>query len=309
MKTLASNRKSWSDTYTLKRHDGSVAVVDSRASIVRNEKGKAVRLIGATQDVSRVHELENKLLEQIIIHKEKLEQEIKLRELQIAEATKNARDTERSDIGKELHDNINQLLGASKLYVDMAKRGGGDTEMYLNRSSEYTLTAIDEIRKLTHRLRTDIIKSLGLSQAIHNIMRDTMEVNPIKISCTLNFTEHSVNNEFKVNVFRIVQEQMNNILKHSKATKAGISFMQNKKSIVLSISDNGVGFDTTKKGNGIGIDNIKSRAASYNATADFISEPGKGCILSITFPLPGAMSASEPSRGGTRRPINAIHVC
>ncbi|MEO9031901.1 MAG: PAS domain S-box protein [Ginsengibacter sp.] len=283
--TLASNMKTWKDTCRCKRQDGSIAFVTSRASIVRNEKGKAVRLIGATQDISMIHELENKLANQIIMAKKRLEQEIKLKEFQIAEAVKYARDMERSAIGIELHDNINQLLGAAKLYLEMAKKGGEDTEMYLNRTSEYTLTAIDEIRKLTHTLRKDIIKSLGLSQAIHNIIRDTMEINPVKISFKLNFTEHSMNNEFKLNIFRIVQEQINNILKHSKATEAGISLVQNKKFIILSISDNGVGFITTKKGNGIGIDNIVTRAASYNATANFISEPGKGCVLSITFPL------------------------
>lgn len=89
------------------------------------------------QDLSR-----QKVLE------EKLELEIKLKELQIAEAAEDAKETERSDIGKELHDNINQLLGASKMYVEMAKRGGENSQMYLTRSAEYTLTAIEEIRKL-----------------------------------------------------------------------------------------------------------------------------------------------------------------
>ena len=157
--------------------------------------------------------------------------------------------------------------------------------MYLSRSSEYTLTAIEEIRKLTKGLTTDTIKNLGLCEAIDNVTRDTMEVNPVKISCALkSFKEHSVNDKFKLNVFRIVQEQLNNILKHAKATEVTISLSQNKKSIILSISDNGVGFDTGKKRKGIGIANIKSRAASYNGTADFVSQPGQGCVLTVTFP-------------------------
>ena len=70
-------------------------------------------MIGSMQDISK-----QKVLE------ERLEQEIKLKEKQIAEATEEAKETERSDIGKELHDNVNQLLGASRLYLDMAKQGG-----------------------------------------------------------------------------------------------------------------------------------------------------------------------------------------
>ena len=54
---------------------------------------------------------------------------------------------------------------------------------------------------------------------------------------------------------------------------------------MLSISDNGVGFDTGKKRTGIGVDNIKARATSYNGTADFVSQSGQGCVLSVTFPI------------------------
>ena len=112
-----------------------------------------------------------------------------------------------------------------------------------------------------------------------------MEVNPVKISCALgSFIEHSVNDKFKLNVFRILQEQLNNILKHAKATEVTISLKQNEKSIIMTIADNGLGFDTTKKRKGIGITNIRSRAASYKGTADFVSKPGQGCVLNVTFP-------------------------
>jgi len=172
----------------------------------------------------------------------------------------------------------------------MAKRGGKDSEFYLSRSSEYTMTAIEEIRKLTKELTTDTIKSLGLCEAIESVVQDTMEVNPVKISCALkSFIEQSVTDKFKLNVFRIVQEQLNNILKHAKATAVTISLSQNKKTIILTISDNGVGFDTGKKRKGIGVDNIKSRVASYNGTADFVSGPGQGCVLNETFPVTDAI--------------------
>jgi signal transduction histidine kinase len=168
----------------------------------------------------------------------------------------------------------------------MAKRGGEQSEMYLSRSSEYTLQAIEEIRKLTKGLTTDIIKNLGLCDAINNVTRDTMEVNPVKISYELeSFIEHSVNDKFKLNIFRIVQEQLNNILKHAKATEVSISLLQNTRSIILSISDNGIGFDTGQKRQGIGVTNINSRAASYNGTAYFTSQPGQGCVLTATFPV------------------------
>lgn len=112
-----------------------------------------------------------------------------------------------------------------------------------------------------------------------------MVVYPMKIVCKIDdFIEESNNDKFKLNIFRIVQEQLNNIIKHAKATEVNISLTQNKKSIVFSISDNGVGFDTIKR-NGIGLDNIKSRALNFNGKADFVSQIGGGCVLLITFPL------------------------
>jgi len=270
---LKSKTINWKKGYRFLRRDGSVAdVLDSRI-ILRNSDGKAYRVIGSLHDISK-----QKVLE------ERLEQEIKLKEKDIAKAARDAKDTERLDIGKELHDNVNQLLGASRLYIGIAKHGGIDSEMYLSRASEYILTAIEEIRKLSKGLTTNNIKDLGLCAIIENIRHDIMEVNAVKIEFKAkDFIENSVNDKFKLNIYRIVQEQLNNILKHAKATKVVIKLLQNKKSVKLIISDNGIGFDTGKAGNGIGVTNIKSRAASFNGNADFISQPGNGCVLTVTF--------------------------
>ncbi|MEI9944561.1 MAG: PAS domain-containing protein [Chitinophagaceae bacterium] len=274
--TLASKASHWEHAYRFIKSDGSIANVFGRASIIRDENGKACRMIGSIHDLSKQEELEGRL-----------EMEIKLKETQIAEAAEEAKDTERSDIGKELHDNVNQLLGASRMYLEMAKRGGEKSDMYLSRSSEYTLTAIEEIRKLTKGLTTDIIENLGLCEAISNTVRDMMEVNPVKISCAMeSFIEGSVNHKFKLNVFRIVQEHLNNIMKHAQSTKVTLDLSQNKEKITLTISDNGIGFDTLKKRAGIGIDNIKSRASTYDGKANFASMPGHGCILTVKFSIP-----------------------
>jgi signal transduction histidine kinase len=216
----------------------------------------------------------------------RLEEEIKSKDIQIADATADAKDTARSDIGKELHDNVNQLLGASNLYIDLAKKGGKDSELFLGRSSEYTLTAIEEIRKLTKRLTTDIIMNLGLCEAIENISRDTMEVYPVQITCrSKSFKEKTVNEKLQLVLYRILQEQLNNILKHAKASRVVITLSQTRQLITLSLSDNGVGFDTQKKSNGIGIENIKSRAMVFNGSVEVVSQPGKGCTLTSKFPI------------------------
>jgi PAS domain S-box-containing protein len=161
-------------------------------------------------------------------------------------------------------------------------------EAYLIHSSEYMFTAIEEIRKLTKGLMTDTIKDFGLCAAIEDIARDTMETSGLKIHCKLEPSlETAMSDKFKMNAFRIVQEQLNNILKHASASDIHITMAGKKAEFALSIADNGIGFDITKKLNrtGIGISNIISRAEAYRGTARFVTKPGKGCKLVITFPV------------------------
>lgn len=219
------------------------------------------------------------------------DRQLKLNKKQLQDATEDARETERSDIGKELHDNVNQLLGASRMYLEMGKKGGENSEEYFQRSSEYTLTAIEEIRKLTRGLITDIIKNLGLCQGIENICNDVREITGMKVSCDLEkFSENNVSDKFKLNVFRMVQEQLNNIMKHAAATSVKITLAQDNGTVLLTVTDNGTGFDPAKISNGIGLENIKSRAAIYNGLVRFVSQPGQGCALHVSFPLSQPLS-------------------
>jgi signal transduction histidine kinase len=223
-------------------------------------------------DVSRQQVLEDQL-----------ERVLKLKEKQITDAMQEAKETTRSELGKELHDNVNQLLGVSRLYLSMAKKGGSDGAMYLSRSSEYTMTAIEAIRKLSKDLTSDSIGVLGLGDAIGKIARDTMETSGLKITYTVTPLVEAANEKFKINIFRIIQEQLNNILKHAAATKVSIIISQTKTEISLRINDNGKGFNTFSKHHGIGVDNIKSRATTHHGVAQFVSRPGHGCKLTVAF--------------------------
>jgi signal transduction histidine kinase len=227
---------------------------------------------------------------QLKLFEKERKSETKLKAIQIANAISEAKQLERSDLGKELHDNVNQLLAASRIYMDLAIRNPENRNDNISRSSEYTLTAIEEIRKLAKGLVNVAIKNVGLCAAIKKMTHDLMQVCPIKIICKMDDALLTrMSEKFELDIFRIVQEQLNNIIKHSKASRVTIDLSQNEDNIVLSIADNGIGFDVTKNTDGIGIINIKSRAAFYKGTADFISNPGKGCILTATFSIEYSM--------------------
>jgi PAS domain S-box-containing protein len=275
-KIYDSEKMTWEDSFQFICPDGTMRHIIIRSNILRDNTGTAIRMIGVIHDISKMQRLE-----------ETLDREIRINKSQITEAIVEAKEMERSDIGKELHDNVNQLLGASMLYLDMARKDIKNGEIYLIHSSEYTFTAIEEIRKLTKGLMTDTIKDFGLCAAIEHIVRDTMETYPVKIHCALQPSlEESMSDKFKMNAFRIVQEQLTNILKHARASDIHITMSETNGIFTLSIADNGIGFDNRKKsGNvGIGISNITSRAEFYRGKAKFITEPGNGCKLVITFP-------------------------
>lgn len=207
-----------------------------------------------------------------------------IRQKEITEAIISAQENERSQIGRELHDNVNQLLGATRLYIEMAGKDADNRDSYLQSSSAYTLNAINEIRKLSKTLITPLINEIGLVESVKDIIREIMQVHPLKIVFnTLNFDEKNLNEKFKLNLFRIVQEQINNTLKHANAKIMQIDFKQFSDNISISIGDDGIGFDPSISRKGIGINNVISRAELYKGKVVIDSEPGKGCTLIITF--------------------------
>lgn len=269
-----SQNGNWEDHYRFTCADGSMGEVTSRANVIRDSEGNPIRVIGVIHDQSKLKKLEE-------IH----EEEIRMKELETIGAIVEAKEMERSDIGKELHDNINQLLGASMLYLNMARNDLKNGEIYLIHSSEYTLTAIEEIRKLTKGLATVTVTDFGLCVAIERLCQDVMEASPIKIQLMLDHElENTMSEKFKLNTFRILQEQLNNIIKHAKASAVQITLSKTVSGLLLSIADDGIGFDSTQKAKGLGIGNIISRTELYKGNANFISEPGKGCILTVSFP-------------------------
>lgn len=206
------------------------------------------------------------------------------RQKEITEAIISAQESERSDIGRELHDNVNQLLGATRLYIDMARKDPDNRDSFLKSSSTYTLNAIDEIRKLSKSLITPLLKDIGLVEAVKDIIDDIMQVHPVIIKfVTVKISEENLNEKFKLNILRIIQEQINNVLKHANARNIQIDLIQLPEKLTMTISDDGIGYDPLVKNKGIGITNVISRAELYKGEVQIESAPGEGCTLSVTF--------------------------
>jgi PAS domain S-box-containing protein len=232
-------------------------------------------VIALCNNVTEKVRLENSLLE-----------ERQIRQQQITDAVITGQEKERLELGQELHDNINQILATTKLYLECAIKQNDFSARLVNEAKILTEKSMIEIRKLSNTLLPPSLEEIGLVEALKDLIESIVSVNPLNITNDWdNFDETAVSKKLKLTIFRIVQEQLNNIIKHASAQHVKISIIKNDDAICLRIKDDGVGFDVTKKRNGVGLKNIISRSEVNNGKVSIQSKPSEGCILTILFPL------------------------
>lgn len=256
-----------------KKKNGDIILVEIIAHDVMYDERQA-RLILAN-DITERRRAETELARQRIMQ-QKL----------ITETSVQAQEREREEIGKELHDNINQILTATKLYLEFAQVA--EEELIpdlLDKSYKNIQQAIEEIRRLSHRLVAPSLGDISLVQALSQLLSNMRLVSPIKLNLdTEDYQEQLADTNVRLMFYRIVQEQLNNILKHAGAKMVAIRLHTSASHITLTITDDGAGFDTSTTAAGIGLRNITNRAAVYNGTTRIVSEPGKGCMLEVAIP-------------------------
>lgn len=222
----------------------------------------------------------NDITERILLEKE-LKEEQELKHRQITAAVLAAQEKERTAIGEELHDNINQIITSARLYVDMAMRRT-DNETLLKKAMQYTLMAIEENRKLSKTLILPQLKGEGLFNSLIELKNELKQTSSLRINFYIDdLDENLFNDQAKVSLYRIVQEQLNNILKHAEARSILVKLYRENSKIILSIKDNGKGFIVSERSNGVGLTNIGSRAEILNGVVEIDSAPGKGCTLKV----------------------------
>lgn len=267
--------ESWQDEYRFIAKDGSIKNVYDRGFILLDSEGKPYRMIGAMMDITERKKLQDELSAQILA-----------RQRQVTEATIMAQEKERAEIGRELHDNINQILTTTKMYLDMAIAEEDIREELMLKSHQNISSAIEEIRILSKSLVPPSLGDIGIKEAISEMINNLNISQKIDIRLrTSGMPKSVIAGNTQLMIFRIVQEQMSNIIKHSKATEAEIKLAVTRNELVVTISDNGVGFDPKKRMKGIGLMNITSRAEVHNGKVEVISSPGNGCTLRISIPL------------------------
>lgn len=199
---------------------------------------------------------------------------------------------ERQRIASDLHDKLGAILGMVKLHfsavedrIDVLRN---DNKKQYDKANELLDQASSEVRNISHNLLSGVLVKFGLVPALQDL-KDTVEATG-KLKVQLVAGEQMdgrLNGDQELQIYRIVQELISNILKHAKATEAVVQLNRTNGEVNLIVEDNGMGFDVeaARQKQGIGLKNLEARAAKLNAKLHFDSGRGAGTTVSVDIPL------------------------
>jgi two-component system sensor histidine kinase UhpB len=228
---------------------------------------------------------------------EELARQADIRQKLITQTSIQVQEREREELGKELHDNINQILATTKLYLDMAIKQMTDEETaeIVLRGYQNLNLAMEEIRLLSQSLVAPTLGGIPLNEALSWLIVNLPLPSSLRLSLdTEGYLGDITDDSLKLTCYRIVQVQLNNIIKHARASKATIR-LRKTDHLELTIQDDGIGFHPDKKIPGIGLRNIRNRVCYYNGQVKISSAPGEGCTLTVSIPLPSLEQRNEES--------------
>jgi signal transduction histidine kinase len=224
----------------------------------------------------------NEIKKDILHIKQSIQNEIMRAQLEMQEQTL-------MNISQEIHDNIGQTLSLIKLNLNLTidKTNGTIHERLLD-SKELLSKAIQDLRDLTKTMNTNYISEISLTSAIEHQLRMIEKTGLYKIQFLVNGKTERYKLQNELLIFRIVQELLNNILKHAKATTITVSIQYSKDLLSITVLDNGIGFDVDKtigeSPNGLGLRNIIYRAKLIGGIIDIRSNPSSGTSTTLNVP-------------------------
>lgn len=215
--------------------------------------------------------------------KQKLQAEILIEKEKGIVGIINAQEEERKRIAKELHDGIVQELTSLKFNL---KNELSDSE---NKSSEKIFKQLEnsttELRNISHQMMPTALTELGIVEALEDMLHKSLDA----LDINFNFESFGISNRLKENIeitiYRVSQELINNIVKHSGANEVNVQLFKSGQNIILIIEDNGKGISKDDKKDGIGLMNISSRLDTIHGKVNFEASPNSGTLATVKIPL------------------------
>ena len=196
---------------------------------------------------------------------------------------------ERNRIAREIHDALGHALTAQSIQLENAllflPPGTEKTESFLREAKQLGSRALQEVRRSITTLRSDPLQGQLLEAAITKAVTQFRQTTGVLPECTIQLSQ-PIPTEISTAVYRIIQESLTNIYKHSAATQVSIHLQESLEAIHLQIEDNGQGFNPERNTTGFGLQGMRERTAALGGQFFLASQPGKGCRITVSIPLP-----------------------
>lgn len=236
------------------------------------------------------------LLAWLFYNRNKLKQETKLQaavltQQQIAAAAiLEAEENERQRIAKDLHDGVGQIMSAAKMNLSSFESDLQFRDEEQKLSFERIISLVDEgcreVRSVSHQMMPNVLLKSGLGKAVAEFL-DKIDQKVLKVNLHTEGLNEHIEATTEIVLYRVLQESVNNVIKHSGASELDLSLIKDADGISATIEDNGKGFDSKNLSEkaGIGLKNMKARVEYLKGTIDFDSSPGKGTLVAIHIPF------------------------
>lgn len=232
-------------------------------------------------------------LKKEILDRKKAEEETFRRNKQLSELSaflQNTREEERKELAREIHDELSQQLVALKIDVSMLNKSlANNTRAKEKISNIMTIIndAIHSIRKISSELRPEVTEEIGLPDALDDKVKKFYDATGVKCNLLIDAGFVALPLHVSMNIFRIIQESLNNVTKHAEATEVNLHLKKENKKMVVTINDNGKGFDfdKIKEKNTFGIIGMQERAKMIGGDLQISSHVGKGTVVELKVPI------------------------
>lgn len=200
-----------------------------------------------------------------------------------------ATEEERKRIARELHDGIGQQLGGLKMaWQQLESQFKVTNEKETEKLKELTKILDDsatELREISHQMMPKVLSEIGLVAALEDMLKKTFAFSTIQYEFETHGIDQRPKETIEISLYRICQELLTNIIKHSGATHVVVQLFKNKNYLILIVEDNGKGFDHDGKAEGIGLLNISSRLSTVKGDVNYQPSPGSGTVATVRVPL------------------------
>ncbi len=234
-----------------------------------------------------VYLYQRKLIKRKIAYKE-IEDLLRKQELQSAYSLLKGQENERKRIARELHDNLGSILVTLNLFSDtlQSTNDPNKKQEMARKISDMALKANEATRTISHHLLTGSLIHFGLTTALNELVSAIQGINSTRVHSSIDITSELAT-EVTLNIYRIIQELINNTLKHAHAKKINLEVTEvNKEYLSIIYSDDGIGMDSKPKATeGIGLTNIRTRIDKLNGTLDLETTKQKGTTFIIEIPI------------------------